>query len=118
MKKLKDMTKTFLAIPYIKYIVVVVAGIVTIGFVGSNSVLSHMRNKIHITELKEEIDYYEGEYQRDQEQIHQLQSNPKAMERIARERYFMKTDDEDIFVLTDDEKETKPNDENEATEQD
>ena len=31
-----------------------------------------------------------------------LDSNPKAIEKIARERYFMKADDEDIFVLSDD----------------
>ena len=57
----------------------------------------------NISELKDEIEHYESEYQRDQNEIHQLQSNPKAMERIARERYFMKYADEDIFVLNDEE---------------
>jgi hypothetical protein len=38
------------------------------------------------------------------------------MERIARERYFMKTPDEDIFVLIDDEEAVKTNDANETTE--
>ena len=57
----------------------------------------------YISELKDEIEHYESEYQRDQNEIHQLQSNPKAMERIARERYFMKYADEDIFVLNDEE---------------
>ena len=38
-------------------------------------------------------------------QIRELNHNPKAMERIARERYFMKEDDEDIFVLSDDNRE-------------
>ena len=33
-------------------------------------------------------------------------NDPKAMEKIARERYFMKADDEDIFVLSDDERST------------
>ena len=56
-----------------------------------------------VSELKEEIDHFESEYQRDQSEIHQLQSNPKAMERIARERYFMKYADEEIFVLNDEE---------------
>ncbi len=118
MKKIKETVKAFLAIPYIKYIVVLVAGIVLIGFGGSNSVWSHFKHKILISELKEEIEIYEGEYQRDQAQIHQLQSNPKAMERIARERYFMKNDGEDIFVLSEDEQSLNTNDDNEATEQD
>ena len=32
-----------------------------------------------------------------------MKCDPKAIARIARERYFMKADDEDIFVLSDDE---------------
>jgi hypothetical protein len=38
------------------------------------------------------------------------------MEKIARERYFMKADDEDIFVLSDDDREAKPIVSNETTE--
>ena len=34
--------------------------------------------------------------------LRELETNPKAIEKIARERYFMKADDEDIFVLSDD----------------
>ena len=116
MKKIKETAKALLAIPYFKYIVVLVVGIMLIGFGGSNSVWSHLKNKIHINELKNEIEIYEDQYQHDQAQIHQLQSNPKAMERIARERYFMKTPDEDIFVLADDEEVTTINDDNETTE--
>lgn len=105
MKKIKDIIKTIFAFPYMKYGLVLVVGIVLIGFVGSNSVLGHFRNKIKISELNDEIEYYEEAYRRDQNQIHQLQSNTKAMEKVARERFFMKTDDEDIFVLSDDQRE-------------
>jgi cell division protein FtsB len=59
---------------------------------------------MRISELKDEIGHYEDEYRRDQNQIHQLQSNTKAMEKVARERFFMKTDEEDIFVLSDDQR--------------
>jgi cell division protein FtsB len=38
------------------------------------------------------------------------------MEKIARERYYMKADDEDIFVLSDDEREAKPLETNERVE--
>ena len=105
MSKIKESLKAFLAIPFVKYVVVLVIGVVLIGFVGSNSILGHFQNKLRISELKDEIEHYEGEYRRDQDQIHQLQSNTKAMEKVARERFFMKTDDEDIFVLSDDQRE-------------
>jgi cell division protein FtsB len=115
MKKIKEKIKYILAIPYVKYIVVCLIGVVLIGFVGSNSILGHFQNKARISELKEEIDYYEGEYRRDQNQIHQLQSNSKAMEKVARERFFMKTADEDIFVLSDDQREYQENTEHHET---
>ena len=103
MNRMKEWLKAFIALPYMKYIVVLVLGFVTIGFVGSNgSVRAHLGYQQRISELREEIDYHESAYARDQERIHQLETDPKAMERIARERYFMKHDDEDIFVLSDD----------------
>jgi cell division protein FtsB len=87
---------------YLKYVVVVVIGIAVVGFVGENSVMAHLRNKLRIGELQEEIDRYMTQYKQDQNRIRELNTDPKAMEKIARERYFMKTDDEDIFVLSTD----------------
>jgi hypothetical protein len=56
----------------------------------------------------------DSRYQSDMRQIRELNLNPKAMERIARERYFMKHDDEDIFVLSDDPREVQPITDNDA----
>ena len=36
-----------------------------------------------------------------------MKTDPKAIERVAREDYFMKADDEDIFVLSDDQPKEK-----------
>ena len=42
-----------------------------------------------------------SQYERDTKQLHELESSPKAMERIARERYFMKKPNEDIYIIKD-----------------
>ena len=60
------------------------------------------RNKQKISELESEIARYRHRYEQDQAQLRRLDTDPKAIEKIARERYFMKADDEDIFVLSDD----------------
>lgn len=73
-------------------------------------------NTKHIEELSREKDKYNEIFERDQAQIRELNKNPKAMEKIARERYYMKADDEDIFVLSDDEREAKPLETNERVE--
>jgi cell division protein FtsB len=104
MKKVKSFLLRIYHIPALKYVVVALIAVILIGFVDENSVWSHMRNQQRISELEEEIDQYTERYHQDQEKIHTLDANPKAIEKIARERYFMKADDEDVFVLSDDEK--------------
>ena len=86
----------------LKYTVVCVLGVLIVGFLDENSVMSHFKNQRRIALLDEEIAEYTAAYERDQAKIRQLSRDPKAMEKIARERYFMKADDEDIFVLSDD----------------
>lgn len=103
MSRIKSALLYVLHLSYIKYLVVTVIGVILVGFVGENSVLAHMKNKQRISELQEEIDVHIGQYQRDLARLRELDANPKAIERIARERYLMKAEDEDIFVLSDDE---------------
>ena len=103
MKKVKTILLRILRIPALKYIVVTILAVVLIGFLDDNSVWHHIRNKQYISELEDEIAKYEELNQSNQEKIRELDSNPKAIEKIARERYFMKTDEEDIFVLSEDE---------------
>ena len=83
----------------LKYAVVCVAGVLIVGFLDENSVWNHLKNRQRIEELTEEKARYNADYERDKAQIRELDRNPKAMEKIARERYFMKADDEDIFVM-------------------
>ena len=86
----------------LKYTVVCVLGVLIVGFLDENSAMSHLKNKQRIATLDEEIANYMAAYERDQAKIRALNNDPKAMEKIARERYFMKADDEDIFVLSED----------------
>ena len=109
MKKVKTILLRIWHIPALKYIVVTILAVVLIGFVDDNSVWHHIRNKQYIAELEDEIEKYEELNQSNQAQIRELDSNPKAIEKIARERYFMKTDEEDIFVLSDDQPKEETN---------
>ena len=93
---------------------VITSIVLIVGFLDENSVWSHLKNQQKISELEEETARYNAIFQRDQAQIREMDKNPKTMERIARERYFMKADDEDIFVLSDDDREAKPLSGNEA----
>lgn len=102
-----------------KYLIVTVIGIVFVGFVGENSILKHVQNRMQINDMKDEISTYEAQHEQAENTLKELKHNPKAITKIAHERYFMKTDDEDIFVLSDDnntEEKTDNTNENETTE--
>ena len=101
---------------FFKYAVGAIVGVVIVGFLDDNSFWNHFKNMQRINELQEETAKYNADYRRDQARIRELDRNPKAMEKIARERYFMKADDEDIFVLSDDGEMENPIQKHETTE--
>ena len=73
-----------------KYSVVCIIGVLIVGFLDESSFYSHFKNLERIDELTKETERYQKEFERDQAQIRELDRNPKAIEKIARERYFMK----------------------------
>ena len=85
-----------------KYLSVVVLGCIMVGFVDDNSMLRRLQLQMQIADLQEEIEKYRSMNDADTKQLRDLQRDSRAVEKIARERYFMKADDEDIFVLSDD----------------
>lgn len=97
---MKEVGKAFLHIN--KYIVVLVVGIVVVGFLGDNSIVAHFHNKSRINELKAEIAEHQSQTVANLKRIHLLDTDKKEVERVAREQHFMKMPDEDVFVLSDD----------------
>lgn len=91
---------------WLKYAVVTLLAVVFIGFVDENSIWHHFKNQRQISELQDEIKRQTQQYNKDRKQIKMLDSNPKAIEKIARERYFMKEDNEDIFVFGEEQSKT------------
>ena len=85
-----------------KYPITIVLGVVFVGFADDNSLLRKFKYDLQISELKDEIKAYNDRNEAIVARLRAVQRNPKAIEKIARERYFMKADDEDIFVLSTD----------------
>ena len=107
MKRIKTFLVRISRSKPLKYVVVAIVGIVIVGFADDNSVWNHYHNKRKIAELQDEIDRFRSQYDQDVARLKSLENDPKAVEKMARERYFMKTDDEDIFVLSDDAQQTQ-----------
>ena len=101
-------------ISHYKYAITIIIGVLTVGFVDENSFLHRFQLEMQISDLEEEIAKYNAQNESDLKKLKEMRQGPQAFQKIARERYFMKTDDEDVFVLSDDE--TNNNKENETTE--
>jgi len=81
-----------------KYILVLLLFIVWMLFLDNYSYLDHRILNIEIDELEDNKEYYQGEIERDQKSINQLK-NGNQIEKYAREKYFMKKDSEDIYII-------------------
>ena len=79
-----------------KYLITVVVGVAMVGFLDSDSYLQR------VNQLKDEIKKYNEQNEKTTKELRTIRDNPRAIEKIARERYLMRADDEDIFVLSTD----------------
>ncbi len=86
-----------------KYSIVLVVGFLVVGLIDENSFIKLFSYYYQIEDLKKEVKEYNDRYENDTKQLRAMKRDPKAIARIARERYFMKADNEDIFVLSDEE---------------
>jgi hypothetical protein len=51
--------------------------------------------------LKEQQEFYKAEIEKDSIKVYNLNNNPEEQERFARERFLMKKDNEDVFIVRD-----------------
>jgi cell division protein DivIC len=81
-----------------KYIWVSLSFFTWMVFLDNYSYFEHRFLNKQINELEDNATYYEGEIKKDQEHIKQLK-NPLQVEKYAREKYYMKKDSEDIYIV-------------------
>ncbi len=82
-----------------KYLWTTLIFLVIVGFVDANSFWNRYELARHNRQLREEIARFEAQYERETRELDELNSNPEAVEQVARVRLFMKTADEDVYVL-------------------
>ena len=82
-----------------KYLIAIVVIALIVGVVDEDSFLNRHPRRVHIDMLRQEIANYRQQYDEADRKIRELDNNPKAVEKIARERYHMKRADEDVFVF-------------------
>ena len=67
-------------------------------FFDTNSFLTHVELNQEIEDLENEKEYYKKEIEKDKKDIEALSSD-EGLERYAREKYYMKQENEEIYLI-------------------
>ncbi|MDY3318456.1 septum formation initiator family protein [Riemerella anatipestifer] len=82
-----------------KYVVTIVAFFVWMTFFDNTSFLVIRDLNSEIKKYEEQLDYYKTEYEKNDAFYKKLMFNRGEKEKFARENYFMKKSNEEIFIL-------------------
>lgn len=95
LKKLPPVLKNF-------YVVVGLCFLVWMTFLDSNDLISRYKMSAKLRSLESEKEYYQkkiGEVEKDRKE---LMTNKELLEKFAREKYLMKKESEDVFIIQED----------------
>jgi len=98
MKRLINLVKN-------KFFLVTMAFLVWMIFFDKNDLFSQYEYRRQVNKLKEERDFYKKETDQVTKELDELTSNPQKLEKFAREKYLMKKDNEDVYVIVHQKKE-------------
>jgi cell division protein FtsB len=82
-----------------KYLITLVAFALFMMFFDHNDVFVQLERKKQLNELLSSKKFYKGEIDKTKKELFDLQNNPAALEKYARENFYMKRDNEDVFVV-------------------
>ena len=100
MSNFKNLTNAYPILKILgnRYVIVLVFFAVWMLFLYNTSYLEHLILNNQLNELEDNKKYYQDEIRRDDENI-KLLKNPDQIEKYAREKYYMKRDSEDIYII-------------------
>jgi len=87
-----------------KYLLAFIAFMVWMLFFDDRDfVTTHIRYPKELTQLEESKAYYQQQITSTSEELKQLKSNAATIEKYAREHFLMKRDNEDLFIISEEE---------------
>ncbi|MEP6514100.1 MAG: septum formation initiator family protein [Parafilimonas sp.] len=82
-----------------KYLVSLFAFAILMLFSNHNDLFIQADRNKQLHQLLESKKFYENAIAKTKEQLSNLQNNPTAIEKYAREKFYMKRDNEDLFIV-------------------
>jgi len=79
-------------------VIIIIIFIIWMIFFDSNSILVHNELNNDINDLNDQKEYYNNEIEKDNIELNQIKTD-SGLEKYAREKLFMKRDNEEIFII-------------------
>lgn len=86
-----------------KYVLTITIFAVWILFFDQNNLVDRMKMSSEIRRLEADREYYLEEIEKDSARLHELTTDRDNLEKYAREQFFMKKPNEDVFVIVEEE---------------
>ncbi len=84
-----------------KYMVTLAAFVLWMLFFDARDVVTQRERTRELEQLQESKAFFTSEIEKEKKALQELKSNPAAIEKLAREKYLMKKDNEDLFIIRD-----------------
>ncbi len=82
-----------------KYVVTLAGFVIWLTFFSQYNLMDRFGMMRNMRQLKQEKVYYIEQIRQDSTRLHQLTTNNANLEKFAREQYYMKKPNEDIFIV-------------------
>lgn len=82
-----------------KYVVSVCIFAAIMFFFDKNDLFTQLARRQQLENLKASKQFYTNEITKERRELEKLRSNPATLEQYAREKYLMKKDNEDLFII-------------------
>lgn len=84
-----------------KYLAVTIAFLLILVFFDENNMLKHIQSKREEAQLKADIEQLQKEHDIVMRKLGELETDANMLEKVAREKYGMHLDNEEIFIIKD-----------------
>lgn len=85
-----------------RYVIASIVFVVWLAFFDQHNFISQIEFRAELYRLNQDKAYYQKEIVEIEEDLKELLSDNRKLEKFARERYYMKKPDEEIFVFVPD----------------
>ena len=82
-----------------KYLIVLTAFAILMLFIDHNDIFQQLERRKQLNELLASKAFYEKKIEQTKKNLSDLQHNAAALEKYAREKYYLKKDNEDLFIV-------------------